>query len=421
MDKFKINGGIPLFGDVEISGAKNAVLPIMAACIIKPGKYVIKNVPNLKDTRTMISLIKETGADIKFEKNILNINTTNCYNPVAPYNLVKTMRASFYMLGPFMSRFGKASVSLPGGCAWGPRPVNFHIEALKKMGAKIKLKDGNILCSGKLEGTKIQFEKKSVGATGNIIMAAASAKGVTEIENAACEPEIEDLCNFMIQLGVKIDGVGSENLSIYPMKKSENVDIEYSVIPDRIEAGTFMIAAIMTKGHLKLNNINPSHLKVVTDKIRKVGAYIKEGNSSIEIKFQGVIKPISIKTQEYPGFPTDLQAQWMALMCMADGKSSVIETIYKDRFTHISELVRFGADIIFRDNTAYISKIDSLSPAPVMSTDIRASASLILVALATKGVSYISRIYHIDRGYEGIEQKIKKIGGRIQRMQDTNL
>ena len=416
MDKFKINGGIPLSGDVEISGAKNAVLPIMAACIIKPGKYVIKNVPNLKDTRTMISLIKETGAEIKFEKNILNINTINCYNPVAPYNLVKTMRASFYMLGPFMSRFGKASVSLPGGCAWGPRPVNFHIEALKKMGAKIKLKDGNILCSGKLEGNKIKFEQKSVGATGNIIMAAASAKGVTEIENAACEPEIEDLCNFMIKLGVKIDGVGTENLSIYPMKKSENVDIEYSVIPDRIEAGTFMIATIMTKGHLKLNNVNPRHLKVVTDKIRKVGAYVKEGNSSLEIKFQGVIKPISIKTQEYPGFPTDLQAQWMAVMLKAQGDCTIKENIYHDRFTHISELSRMGADIRLKKNIAYIHGVDEIYSAPVMCTDIRASAGLIIAALYSKGETEISRIYHIDRGYDSIENKLTSIGANIKRI-----
>ena len=418
MDKLRIRGGTPLFGEVKISGAKNAVLPIMASTIIRPGRYTIKNVPNLRDTRTMISLIKETGAKISFEKNILNIDTINCNNPVAPYNLVKTMRASFYMLGPFMSRFGKASVSLPGGCAWGPRPVNFHIEALKKMGAKIELKDGNILCSGKLQGSKIKFDKKSVGATGNIIMAAARASRDTIIENAACEPEIEDLCNFMIKLGVKIDGVGTEILTISPIENLEPLDIEFSVIPDRIEAGTFMIAAVMTKGHIKLTNVNPNHMKIVVDKLRSVGAYIKLNDNSLEIKFQGKIKPVSIKTLEYPGFPTDLQAQWMALMCIADGKSRVTETIYKDRFTHISELIRFGADISFKNDTANISGKESLIPAPVMSTDIRASASLILAALSTKGTSSISRIYHIDRGYENIEQKIKNLGGKIDRLAD---
>ena len=418
MDKLRINGGTPLFGEVKISGAKNAVLPIMAATIIRPGRYKIKNVPNLRDTRTMISLIKETGAKISFAKNILNIDTIKCHNPVAPYNLVKTMRASFYMMGPFMSRFGKASVSLPGGCAWGPRPVNFHIEALKKMGAKIQLKDGNIICAGKLQGSKIKFDKKSVGATGNIIMAAATASGVTIIENAACEPEIEDLCNFIIKLGVKIDGVGTEILTISPIENLEPLNIEFSVIPDRIEAGTFMIAAVMTKGHIKLTNVNPNHMKIVVDKLRSVGAYVKSFNNSLEIKFKGKIKPVSIKTMEYPGFPTDLQAQWMALMCIADGNSCVTETIYKDRFTHISELIRFGADISFINDTANISGKESLIPAPVMSTDIRASASLILAALSTKGTSSISRIYHIDRGYENIEQKIKNLGGKIDRLAD---
>ena len=418
MDKFIINGGFPLKGEVSISCAKNAVLPIMAACIVKPGKYRINNVPNLKDTRTMISLIEECGAIIKFTDNTLSIDSTTCNNPIAPYNLVKTMRASFYMLGPFMSRFNKAIVSLPGGCAWGPRPVNFHIEALEKMGAKIDLKDGNIVCEGKLKGCLIEFEKKSVGATGNIIMASVNAEGDTEIINAACEPEIVDLCNFIELMGVKIEGIGTERLIIHPDNK-EISEVEYSVIPDRIEAGTFMIASLITKGNIIIRNININHLGIVIKKIKEAGGEVKKINdSSIQIKYAGEIKPIDIETLEYPGFPTDLQAQWMSLMAISKGKSTIKENIYKDRFTHISELNRFGANIFCENNEALIEGVESLSPAPVMSTDIRASASLILAALSSKGKSSISRIYHIDRGYENIESKIRSLGGDIIRISD---
>ena len=418
MDKFIINGGVPLRGEVLISGAKNAVLPIMAACIIKPGKYKINNVPNLKDTRTMISLIQECGADIKFQNNTLIIDSNPCVNPIAPYELVKTMRASFYMLGPFMSRFNKAVVSLPGGCAWGPRPVNFHIEALEKMGAKIELEDGNIVCEGMLKGTVIEFKKKSVGATGNIIMASVNAQGSTEIVNAACEPEIVDLCNFIELMGVNIEGVGTDRLIIHPTDKDVS-ELEYSVIPDRIEAGTFMIASLMTKGDIILKNININHLAIVIEKIKEAGGEINQiDDCSIQVKYIKEIIPTNIETLEYPGYPTDLQAQWMSLMAISKGKSSVIENIYKDRFTHISELNRFGADIFCENNEAFINGVESLSPAPVMSTDIRASASLILAALSAMGESSISRIYHIDRGYEDIESKIRALGGDIVRVSD---
>ena len=424
MDKFIINGGSPLAGEVTISGAKNAVLPIMAACIIKPGRYIINNVPNLKDTRTMISLIEESGANIEFSNNVLKVDSTTCNNPVAPYRLVKTMRASFYMLGPFMSRFNKAIVSLPGGCAWGPRPVNFHIEALEKMGAKIELKDGNIVCKGKLKGTLIEFEKKSVGATGNIIMAAVEAEGSTEIVNAACEPEIADLCNFIELMGVNIDGIGTDKLVIHPNSQTfdsphvdKDVEIEYTVIPDRIEAGTFMIATLMTKGDIILKNVNVNHLDAVIQKIKEAGGKInKISDSSMNVKYVKEIIPTDIETLEYPGYPTDLQAQWMALMSISSGESRIVENIYKDRFTHISELTRFGADICLENNQAFINGIKSLTPAPVMSTDIRASASLILAALSANGKSSISRIYHIDRGYEQIEKKIKSLGGDIARV-----
>ena len=416
MDEFVINGGKPLIGEVSISGAKNAVLPIMAASIIKPAEYIIKNVPNLKDTRTMLTIIESTGAKVDFKNNILFIDTRSCDKPVAPYDLVKTMRASFYMLGPFMSRFGKAIVSLPGGCAWGPRPVDFHIKALEKMGAKINLKDGNIICDGKLKGAVIKFEKKSVGATGNTLMAASQANGPTQILNAACEPEIVDLCNFLKLLKVEIEGIGTSSLTIYPNKDKVS-NIEYEVIPDRIEAGTFMIAALITKGDITLKKINAEHLESVFEKIKEAGGCITAiDDSTIRIQYSGKVNSVNIETTEYPGYPTDLQAQWMALMTVAHGESSIKENIYKDRFTHISELIRFGADIAFNGNEALIKGKKELVAAPVMSTDIRASASLILAALSAKGKSNISRIYHIDRGYENIEFKIKSLGGDILRV-----
>ncbi len=416
MDKLIIEGGKSLKGEVSIGGAKNAVLPIMAATIIKPAKYTIENVPNLRDTRTMIEILKESGASVSFNKNILQIDSTNCNNPVAPYELVKTMRASFYMLGPFMSRFNKAKVSLPGGCAWGPRPVDFHIKALEKMKASITLQEGNIICEGKLKGANIDFERKSVGATGNVIMAAATAQGKTKISNAACEPEIVDLCNFMKLIGVNISGIGTSDLTIEPNNLSVP-DVNYSIIPDRIEAGTFMILALMTKGDIKLNNVAPEHLDNIIVKLKEAGALIEfVDKNSIRVKYNGYIHPVNLETLEYPGFPTDLQAQWMALMTLASGKSKVVENIYRDRFSHVSELMRFGGKIRMDDNVAHIEGNSMLKSAPVMSTDIRASASLILAALSATGKSSISRIYHIDRGYEKIENKIKLLGGKIKRV-----
>ena len=416
MDKIIINGGNPLKGEVLISGAKNAVLPIMAATIIKPSKYIIDNVPNLRDTRTMIEILKESGALVSFNNNILKIDTIGCDNPIAPYSLVKTMRASFYMLGPFMSRFNKATVSLPGGCAWGPRPVDFHIKALKKMGAKITLKDGNIICKGNLKGAHIIFERKSVGATGNVIMAATTAKGATKITNAACEPEIVDLCNFLNLMGIKIFGIGSTNLIIEPDNSSIS-DINYSVIPDRIEAGTFMILALITKGDITLNNVLPKHLESVIVKLKKAGGLVNIiSDTSINVKYNNKINPVNIETSEYPGFPTDLQAQWMSLMTIAHGQSKIVENIYKDRFSHVSELIRFGAEVKMENDIAYVKGCSKLRSAPVMSTDIRASASLILAALRAEGESVISRVYHIDRGYEKIEEKINLLGGNIKRI-----
>ena len=420
MDKFVIDGGRNLRGSVEIGGAKNAVLPIMAATIIASGKYKILNVPRLKDTLTMKKLLEIVGAKIHYSDNTMEIDSTNCNTPVAPYDLVKTMRASFYVLGPFLSRFGEAHVSLPGGCAWGPRPVNYHLQAIEAMGGEIDLSDGMIVAKGRMKGASITFENSSVGATGNTLMAAVLAEGKTIINNAAKEPEIVSLCHFLEKMGAEIKGVGTSEL-IISGKKDLNADIEYTIIPDRVEAGTFLLAAASTYGDVTLTNVDPSHLKILLSMLNEAGFNLEISPNTIRIQsVQDFIKPINMETQIYPGFPTDLQAQWMALMTIADGKSIIIENVYKDRFTHIAELNRFGAKIDLNQNYAYIEGVSQLRGAPVMSTDIRASASLIIGALSAEGNSEISRIYHIDRGYEKIELKLKKIGANIKRI-NSNL
>ncbi|MBT6870269.1 MAG: UDP-N-acetylglucosamine 1-carboxyvinyltransferase [Candidatus Marinimicrobia bacterium] len=414
MDKIVINGGKPLNGEVIISGAKNAVLPIMTACVIEPGKYTLNNVPDLRDTRTMGRLIEMIGGSVQFHNNSMQINTINCDKPVAPYELVKTMRASFYVLGPFMSRYNYAEVSLPGGCAWGPRPVDFHLKALEAMGATISLERGNLISKGELHGAEIDFEKVSVGATGNTLMAALKANGKTIINNAACEPDITDLVDFLSKLGGDIKGRDTTQLTIQGMPEL-NGGFEYDIIPDRIEAGTFLIGVALTGGEVTLRNVNPEHLGVVISKLKEVGTDIQSDDNSITIRSSKKINPVDMTTAAYPGFPTDLQAQWMALMCLASGDSTIIDDIYHDRFTHMAELSRFGANLHLVDNVASVKGIEKFYGAPVMSTDIRASASLILAALAADGKSEISRIYHIDRGYENIELKLQGLGADIKR------
>ena len=415
MDKLIINGGNVLNGDVLISGSKNAVLPIMTATIISPGNYVLDNVPDLRDTHTMVRLMEKIGAIISFFNNKMKINTENCNTPVASYDIVKTMRASFYVLGPFMSRFGRAEVSLPGGCAWGPRPINFHLEALEKLGAEVKLDNGMILSSGKLKGKTISFNKSSVGATGNIVMAAVTAEGQTTINNAAQEPEIEDLCNFLVKMGADIRGIGT-SVIIINGKKSLHSDVFHKIIPDRIEAGTFLICAAITRGTLFLKNVYSHHLSIVIDMLIRTGMNIKCDKNEICISPKSDnILPVNMDTEIYPGFPTDLQAQWMAYMTQAIDSTIIVENIYMDRFTHIGELLRFGAKIKLINNIAYIEGNRKLVAAPVMSTDIRASASLIIAALMANGTTEISRIYHIDRGYEKIEKKLSLIGANIRR------
>ena len=414
MDKIVINGQRQLSGKVKISGAKNAVLPIMTAALMADGKSTIHKVPNLRDTRTMIQLMEIIGAKCSFKNDRLVINASTVNNPEAPYELVKTMRASFYVLGPLLARFGKVRVSLPGGCAWGPRPVDFHLKALEKLGAKVTLRKGYILAeANKLKGANISFEFPSVGATGNIVMAAATADGRTVIENAAREPEIVQLCDYINKMGGSIDGIGTSRIIVNGVEKLNAADIQ--VIPDRIEAGTFLIAGAIL-GKVTIEGVNPSHLESILLKLKDAGCYVENQSDSITINSIDNLKSVDMTTAVYPGFATDLQAQWVALMALAKGSSLVTDTVYHDRFSHVPELNRFGANIKVDKNTAFIRGVDELIGAPVMSTDIRASASLIIAGLAAKGVTTISRVYHIDRGYENIESKFRGLGADIERI-----
>jgi len=418
MDKIIIEGQKQLSGSVDISGAKNAVLPIMTAAIIANGKSVIKNVPDLRDTRTMIKLLEIVGAKCVYDDGTLTVDGTSVNNPEAPYDLVKTMRASFYVLGPLLSRFKYAKVSLPGGCAWGPRPINFHLEAFKKLGAKVTLDSGYILTEGDLKSAKIKFPIPSVGATGNVIMACVNLEDDVQIENASMEPEIVDLCNFYIKCGVSIEGVGTNKLMIKGIKPNNDLNIKYSIIPDRIEAGTFLIAAAASKGSIKLNNCTHTHLTNVISKLKDVGATVLYDDNSVSIEMNDNIQSVSLKTDVYPGFPTDLQAQWIALMSLSNDNSEIEDTIYLDRFTHVPELIRLGAKIDMNKNIATVTGVNKLFAAKVMSTDIRASASLIIAALCSQGETHLSRIYHIDRGYEKIENKLSLLGAKIKRVNE---
>jgi UDP-N-acetylglucosamine 1-carboxyvinyltransferase len=416
MDYFEIEGKNQLFGDIAVSGAKNAVLPLMAASILNDRPLTITNVPKLSDSITMGNLIKEMGGKVSFDQSNITINPKNLNTPYAPYNLVKTMRASFYVLGPLIAKFGEAKVSLPGGCAWGPRPVDFHLEGFKKLGIEIALEAGYVHAKAKkIIGNKIVFPKISVGATGNVLMAAVLAEGKTEIHNAAAEPEIQQLCLLLNEMGAKISGIGTNILTIQGVEKLGGVD-SIDVIPDRIEAGTFLIAVAATGGKVKLNNVEPKHMESVISLLRKSNIDISEEKDSIIVTSNGLdIKACDMETHEYPGFPTDLQAQWMILMSLASGSSTIKENIYFDRFTHILELNRLGCDVHLEDGCAAIKGGRSLVGANVMSTDIRASAALIIAALCAKGSTSISRVYHIDRGYDKIEEKLAKVGAKITR------
>ena len=413
MDKIVVHGDRPLSGAVKISGAKNAVLPVMAATLLTPGKYSIENVPDLRDTRTMMKLLNIIGAKTIFDKGSLTIDSSTVNNPEAPYDLVKTMRASFYVMGPLLGRFGEARVSLPGGCAWGPRPVDYHLRGFEKLGAKITLKDGYIMAKAKkLKGADINFEIASVGATANIAMAAVLAEGTTRIINAAAEPHIVQLCETLNSMGAEIEGIGSNNLIIHGVNSLNNFEV--SIISDMIEAGTFLMAGA-SLGDITIDKVDPSHLSIVLDKLNQAGCELSLTKDSITIKKCENIKPVDMSTDVHPGFPTDLQARWIALMSIANGASKITDNIYHDRFSHVPELNRLGAEITTDKNSAFVKGVNQLRGAQVMSTDIRASASLVIAGLIAKGRTDISRIYHIDRGYECIEEKFQSLGAKIYR------
>jgi UDP-N-acetylglucosamine 1-carboxyvinyltransferase len=415
MDSIVINGGKELKGSVSASGAKNAVLPMMVASLLADGKTTLTNVPKLRDTITMASLVEITGAEIELDFPKITIDSTGVNNPEAPYELVKTMRASFYILGPILARFGKAKVSLPGGCAWGPRPVDFHLKALNKMGVSIRLEGGYVLAEvSKLRGTNIRFDFPSVGATGNVLMAAVTAQGTTTIENAAMEPEIVQLSEMLKLMGADIEGIGTSYLTIHGVKELKPVSI--SIIPDRIEIGTFLIAGALL-GEISVCDTIPSHLTALIEKLKMSGAQIDVSGNEITISTSGNLSPVDLTTAVYPGFPTDLQAQWIACMAVSKGSSVITDTVYHDRFSHVPELNRLGANIKIEHNSAFVRGVKSLKGAPVMSTDIRASASLILGGLVADGKTTISRVYHIDRGYEHIVNKFQSLGADIQRIQ----
>lgn len=417
MDMFKIEGGIPLTGEVEISGSKNAALPIMAATLLSRGKYTIHNVPRLKDIHTMAHLLRIIGAKVEYDNHTMMIDTGNINFFEAPYELVKTMRASIYVLGPLVSAYGEAKVSLPGGCAWGPRPVNFHIDSMKKLGADVQLTNGYIEAKAKkLQGTSIYFDIPSVGASCNVMMAAVLAEGTTVIENAAREPEVISLGEFLLKMGARIEGLGTSRLTIEGVDELAPTDFE--IIPDRIEAATFLIAGAMTRGTITLKHVEPQHLEEVIEKMRQANINLKVDSDTITISETDRIEPTDIITSVYPGFPTDVQAQWTAFMLKADGSSVVTDEIYLDRFAHVPELNRLGADIQVKQNSAFIRGNCDLKGAPVMSTDLRGSASLVLAGLVAAGQTMVHRVYHIDRGYESIEKKLEKLGARITREDD---
>lgn len=414
MDKIVILGGKSLKGAVEISGSKNAVLPIMASTLLADGDYHLTRVPNLRDVKTMCKLLESIGLFVQFTDNQIHIKSGNVEHFEAPYDLVKTMRASIYVLGPMLSRFGQAKVSLPGGCAWGPRPVNLHIEGLEQLGAKIRIENGYIHARAKrLRGARILFNTPSVGATGNLLMAAVLARGTTVLENAAKEPEITALAEFLVQMGAKIDGIGTSRIEVEGVDTLRHTDA--AIIPDRIETGTFLAAGHITGSDILLKQVNPDHVRKIMEKLIEAGADVIENSDQIRIKSDGVPRPVNISTAVFPGFPTDMQAQWMALMSTARGLSVITENIYLDRFMHVAELQRLGADIHLDHNVAVVKGVKHLNGAPVMSTDLRASASLILAGLIARGRTDISRVYHIDRGYEQIEAKLKNLGAEIWR------
>lgn len=418
MEYLKIIGNKEISGEVEISGAKNAALPLIAATILAKNEIKIGNMPNVVDINTFLKLIDMLGGSFQKENDIVKINTYEIDKTTATYDIVKTMRASILVLGPLLARFGHCEVSLPGGCAIGQRPVDLHLKALEQMGAKIDIKHGYIQATAPqgLKGSKIVFDKVTVGGTENILMAAALAQGTTTIINAAKEPEIEQLCEILMNAGIKIEGLGTSKLIIEGSNKELLEFKDFDIIPDRIEAGTYMCAAAITNKKLKINKVIPLHLEAIISKLEEMNFEIIIDENSVTILPTDEIKPVNIITSEYPGFPTDMQAQFMALATQANGTSTIDERLFENRFMHVSELLRLGADIHLNGNIATINgQAHTLNGTDVMATDLRASSALVLAALVAKGETNIHRIYHLDRGYQNLEGKLTSIGADVKR------
>jgi len=416
MKKMEVFGAAKLKGQIKISGSKNASLPILAATLLSDKKIFLKNLPKVKDIETMILLLKSLGSSIENNKKTLTINNNKQAKTFAAYSLVKTMRAGILVLGPLLAKFGRAKVSLPGGCAIGTRPVDIHLQALSKLGVKYKIIQGYVHASAPkgLFGANIKFPRISVGATENLIIASCLAKGKTTLSNCAIEPEIKDLVNFLIKMGCNIEWIAKRTIKIIGVNNLN--EINYNIMPDRIEAGTYLIAAALTEGNLKITGIDPKIINTEINVLKKIGAKIIQKKNEILIQGSKKIKNINIKTSPYPGFPTDLQAQMMVLLCKANKNSYIREEIFENRFMHVAELNRMGAKISINGNKATIEGNIKFEAAELMATDLRASVSLILAALTAKGKSVINRIYHLDRGYENIEKKLKKVGAKIRRV-----
>jgi UDP-N-acetylglucosamine 1-carboxyvinyltransferase len=416
MDKIVVQGGVPLKGNVKVSGAKNAALPVIAACALSEGSHRLQNIPRLRDIRTIMTMMKGMGVVFEEKNGVLTVNTDSMTEHVAPYELVKTMRASILLLGPLLARLGKARISLPGGCAIGARPINLHLRALVSMGVDMYLEHGYINATvDRLKGARIFFDVPTVTGTENVMMAAVMAQGQSVLENAAKEPEVRDLAKMLRSMGAQIEGDGTDTIVIEGVKEL-GATPEHRIIPDRIEAGTFMIAAAMTKGEVLIEGCRPDHLAAVIEKLQMVGTEIKEAGGGLLVRGTDSIESVDIETMPFPGFPTDLQAQFMSLMCIARGSSSIRETIFENRFIHVSELRRMGADIKIHGTQAHVRGKERLLAAPVMATDLRASACLVLAGLvAEEGMTEVNRIYHLDRGYEALDLKFQGLGAKIWR------
>ncbi len=417
MDKLVIEGGVPLHGEVAVSGAKNATLPILCAALLTPEPLRVENVPHLRDVTTMLGLLAQMGVAVSMDEKLgVELSARDVANPVAPYELVKTMRASVLVLGPLVARFGEARVSLPGGCAIGLRPVDQHIKGLQAMGATISIEHGYMIARAKrLKGARLCMDLVTVTGTENIMMAAALASGTTVIENAAREPEVVDLADCLGAMGANIRGAGSDVITVEGVGRLHGA--RHRVMPDRIESGTFLAAAAATGGSIRLTGARPDILDAVLEKLREAGAHIETGADWIALKTNGALNAVNVRTAPYPAFPTDMQAQFVALNSVARGTALVTETIFENRFMHVQELKRLGADIEVEGNTAVVKGVAHLDGATVMATDLRASASLVLAGLIARGATTVERVYHLDRGYEQIEEKLSRLGARIRRVQ----